>query len=112
MTPPAGTFLARVRDGSMQLPPPLLQYCEEQCWTLFDFRVAGENKLTLLPIPPDDSNAEFQASLGPEGRLWIPAALREAVQLGEQSVMVRLEDGAINMYLRKVFDTLGFRPRY
>jgi hypothetical protein len=30
--------------------------------------------------------------------------------MGEQSVMMRIEDGAIGIYLRKVFETLGFGP--
>ena len=40
----------------------------------------------------------------------VPRALRKSVELGEQSVMLRIEEGAIHVYLRKVFDTLGFRP--
>jgi hypothetical protein len=69
----------------------------------------------MQPILPKESTADFSdsdfcASLGPDGRLWIPGPLREIVSLGEQSVMLRVEDGAIGMYLRKVFKTLGFRP--
>ncbi|MCU1325800.1 MAG: hypothetical protein JWN34_1170, partial [Bryobacterales bacterium] len=30
--------------------------------------------------------------------------------LGDQSVMVRIEDGLIRMYMRQVFKTLGFGP--
>jgi hypothetical protein len=36
--------------------------------------------------------------------------LRALVGLGEQSVMMRAENGAICIYLRKVFETLGFGP--
>ena len=111
MTPPVGTFLARVRDGVMQLPPPLKQYCETQAWTLFRFAVVDEDHLTLHPVQTGDTGVPFHASLNPDGRVWIPAALRTQVSLGEQSVMLRIENGTINMYLRKVFDTLGFRPR-
>jgi hypothetical protein len=92
------------------MPPPLLQYCEEQGWSLFQFTVATSDQLTVSPVLPDDSVEDHQASLGADGKLWIPAELRESVSLGEQSVMLRLENGAIAMYLRKVFDTLGFRP--
>ncbi|MDP9054540.1 MAG: hypothetical protein M3N93_09610, partial [Acidobacteriota bacterium] len=71
------------------MPPALLEYCRQQNWTLFHFRIAGEDQLTLLPIlPKDDSSGEFQASLDPEGTLWIPAEVRRLVKLREQSVMV------------------------
>ena len=110
VTPPAGTFLAPVRNGAIQMPPPLKQYCEAQGWSLFHFKVASESQLTMMPVLSEDSAAEFQASLGPDGKLWIPAGLRQALSIGEQSVMLRIEDGAISMYIRKVFETLGFRP--
>jgi hypothetical protein len=77
---------------------------------LFRFVAAGEDHLTMHPVLPKDSAGAFHASLGPDGRLWIPAELRKMVALGEQSVMLRIENGAISMYLRKVFETLGFRP--
>ncbi|HEX4276803.1 MAG TPA: hypothetical protein VHZ74_15705 [Bryobacteraceae bacterium] len=110
MTPPTGTFLARVRNGVIQIPAPLKQYCDAAGWTLFRFTATGDDRLAMQPVLPDDPAADFHASLGPDGRLWIPADLRARVSLGEQSVMLRIEDGAIAMYLRKVFDTLGFRP--
>lgn len=110
MTPPAGTFLARVRNGVMQLPPPMNQFCNAQGWSLFRFEVIDEDHLMMHPVL-EGSAMPFHASLDAEGRLWIPAELRETVSLGEQSVMLRIENGVINMYLRKVFDTLGFRPR-
>jgi hypothetical protein len=110
VTPPAGTFLALVRNGAIQLPPPLKLYCEAEGWSLFRFLVNGDDQLTIQPVLPEDSATDFHASLGSDGRLWIPAALRQTVSLGEQSVMLRVENGAINMYLRKVFETLGFRP--
>jgi len=110
VTPPSGTFLAPVRNGAIQLPLPLKQYCAAAGWSLFRFVAAGKDQLTMQPVLPDDSATDFHASLGAEGRLWIPAALRQMVSLGEQSVMLRVENGAINMYLRKVFETLGFRP--
>ena len=34
----------------------------------------------------------------------------KAVQLGEQSVMLRIDTGLIHVAIRRVFDTLGFRP--
>ncbi|HWF11370.1 MAG TPA: hypothetical protein VG297_23025 [Bryobacteraceae bacterium] len=109
MGPPAGIFLASVRDGVMQLPAPLRRYCESERWTLFRFVVTSDDRLTIQPVLPGDASP-FHASLGADGQLWIPAALRAQVSLAEQSVMLRIEDGAIAMYLRKVFDTLGFRP--
>jgi hypothetical protein len=71
--------------------------------------VANADLVRILPVLPDE-RGEFHASLGADGKLWLPAELRAQVQLGEQSVMLRVEDGAIHMYLRKVFETLGFRP--
>jgi hypothetical protein len=94
------------------MPPPLLAYCQSENWTLFHFRIASEDQVTMLPVLPEDSASEFQASLGSDGALWIPADVRKLVDLREQSVMLRVEDGAISMYLRKVFETLGFRPPY
>jgi hypothetical protein len=113
MTPPSGTFLAKVRDGAVQLPPPLKGFCEASGWTLFLVARQAENCLTIRPILPGDVSETyggFQSSLSPEGRLWIPAPLRALVGLGEQSVMMRAENGAIHIYLRKVFETLGFGP--
>ena len=92
------------------MPPPLLAYCQAAQWTLFHFEFANEDQLTMQPVLPEDFTTEFQASLAPDGKLWIPANIRELVELREQSVMLRVEEGVINMYLRKVFDTLGFRP--
>jgi hypothetical protein len=110
MVAPAGTFLAPVRNGVIQLPTPLKQYCDAESWSLFRFVVTGADHLTVQPVLRDDSATPFHASLGADGRLWIPAELRKTVSLGEQSVMLRVENGAISMYLRKVFETLGFRP--
>lgn len=111
MTPPAGTFLAKVRDGVMQLPPPLKQYCEAEGWSLFHFVVKDADYLTMHPVLGERSGNSFHASLDAEGRLSIPEDFRKTVALGEQSVMLRIENGVIGVYLRKVFDTLGFRPR-
>ena len=92
------------------MPPALKQYCEAEGWSLFRFVVTAQDRVTMQPVLPEDSANDFHASLGPDGRLWIPAELRKTVSLGEQSVMLRIENGAICMYLRKVFETLGFRP--
>lgn len=111
MTPPAGTFLAKVRNGVMQLPPPLKRFCETEGWSLFHFAVKDADQLTARPVLAGQPEDPFHASLDADGRLWIPEDLRKTVALGEQSVMLRIEGGAINVYLRRVFDTLGFRPR-
>ncbi|MES1257201.1 MAG: hypothetical protein ABUS51_02180 [Acidobacteriota bacterium] len=117
MNPPggtsAGTFLANVRGGAIQFPPPIRQFCNDNRWTLFQVAMLDDDRLEIVPVlPGDDSDMArgYQSSLSEEGRLWIPKALRELVSLGEQSVMVRIEDGAIRIYLRKVFKTLGFGP--
>lgn len=76
--------------------------------------MVAENRLDLTPVFEEDdvaeSSEEFESSLSADGRLWIPAALRGAVGLGEQSVMMRFEGPAIGVFLRKVFETLGFGP--
>ena len=113
MEPPAGTFLAKVRDGSVQLPVPLRQFCEVSNWTLFRVRPQSPDRLEFQPVLHGDVSEltdDFQSSLSPEGCLWIPAPLRAMVGLGEQSVMMRMENDVIGMYLRKVFETLGFGP--
>jgi hypothetical protein len=113
VTPPAGTFLANVRDGAIHLPPPLKRYCDASHWNLFRVEIVDESRLALYPIlPEDESGTEggYCSSLSPEGRLWIPGALRSMVDLREQSVMARIENGVIGIYLRKVFETLGFGP--
>jgi hypothetical protein len=86
------------------------QYCEFEGWSLFRFVVIDTDHLVMEPVLGDDPAIDLQASLGDDGKLWIPGTLRQSVSLGEQSVMLRVEKGAIHLYLRKVFDTLGFRP--
>ncbi len=109
--------MAKVRGGAIQFPPPLKAYCEAEGWDLFRVVPGDPDHLILEPVLPSQSDeAEpdlidgFCSSLSTDGRLWIPVKLREAVSLLEQDVMVRVENGAIGVYLRKVFDTLGFRP--
>ena len=110
MTPPAGTFLAKVRTGAIQFPPPIKAWCDSERWDLFRVKESDHDHLILEPIIGSDPNTDSCSSLSGDGQLWIPAALRESVALEEQSVMMRVENGAIGVYLRKVFDTLGFRP--
>ncbi len=117
MAPPPGTFLARVRAGAIQFPPPLKAYCDSEGWDLFRVLPGDADRLLLEPVlqsEPEEGEPDlvdgFCASLSPEGRLWIPTDLRESVSLQEQNVMMRIENGTIGIYLRKVFDTLGFRP--
>jgi hypothetical protein len=112
MTAPVGTYLARVREGSMAVPAAIAEYAADQGWTLFRFVVIDRDRVVIRPVLPEGAHdlGEFHACLEADGKLWVPVQLREHVQLGEQSVMLRVEDGAISMYLRKVFETLGFRP--
>lgn len=113
MTPPQGTYMAKVRAGCMHLPGPFRTWCAAEGWNLFRVLRRGDDLLRLDPVLPTDDldvTTEFCSSLEADGRLWIPETLRSLVSLGEQSVMIRAEDGAINVYLRKVFETLGFRP--
>jgi hypothetical protein len=113
MNSPAGTFMAKVRGGALEFPPPIRSFCEVNGWTLFRVLMLDDDRLEIQPVLPDDNsdfNSEYHSSLSAEGRLWIPAALREMVSLGEQSIMMRVEEGVIRIYLRKVFKTLGFGP--
>jgi hypothetical protein len=112
VTPPAGTFLAKVRDGLIQFPKPMHIWCEGSGWNLFRVEIADDDRLNLSPVLDDESGVagEFQSSLSSDGRLWIPAVMRSLVGLGEQSVMMRIEGPVIGVFLRKVFDTLGFGP--
>jgi riboflavin biosynthesis pyrimidine reductase len=88
-------------------------YCAEMNWTLFRMTIIDDHRLHIHPVLSGDNTDimdEFHSSLSPDGTLWIPLPLRELLSLGEQSVMMRVENGAISIYLRKVFETLGFRP--
>jgi hypothetical protein len=111
--PPAGTFLAKVRDGLIQFPGPIHVWCEDAGWTLFRIEFVDGHRLEILPVLAGGDGGipnELQSSLSSDGRLWVPAALRGLLGLGEQSVMMRVENGGIGIYLRKVFETLGFGP--
>ena len=114
VVPPAGTFLAKVRAGAIYFPPPLKAYCDAEGWDLFRVLPGDRDRLLLEPVlasrPEPELVDGFCSSLSADGRLWIPAALRESVSLLEHNVMMRIENGAVGVYLRKVFDTLGFRP--
>lgn len=114
MDRPSGTFLAPVRDGVIQFPPALRTWCEFSGWNLFHLHADTPDGLVLEPITDEtlstDPPSGQISSFDPEGRLWIPADLRGTVQLGDQTVMIRAEDGRIRIFLRKVFETLGFRP--
>jgi hypothetical protein len=105
--------MAKVRGGAVEFPPPIRRFCDSNQWTLFRVVMLDDDRLEITPVlPGDDSDLHsvHLSSLSAEGRLWIPAALRELVALGEQSVMMRVEDSTIRIYLRKVFKTLGFGP--
>ena len=113
MTVPAGTFLAEVRNGVVHLPAPIRSFCEVKGWTLFRVVELDHDRLEVHPILPgdaDDVTEELCCCLSEDGNLWIPGEMREAVTLGDQMVMIRVEEGSLRVYLRKVFDTLGFRP--
>jgi hypothetical protein len=128
VAPPAGTFLAKVRDGAIQFPPPLKAFCDAEGWDLFRVVRGDHDRLILEPVLASlaepvleslevedaqdlgDGAVSILSSMSADGRLWIPAEVRQSVALLEQNVMMRIENGAIGVYLRKVFDTLGFRP--
>jgi hypothetical protein len=121
VNPPVGTFLAKVREGLIQVPPPLKYFCRASGWTLFAVSMRDDSSLELRPILPGEDDADpiitetLQvdapcSSLSNDGTLWIPASIRGPLRLGEQSVMMRIEGDVMAMYLRNVFETLGFGP--
>lgn len=110
MPPPEGTYLAPLKNGALRFPAPLRAYCQCEGWDLFRFVILDHDHMRIEPVIGDSAET-FHASFTPDGLLWIPEELRESVELSEQSVMLRLENGAISVYIRKVFETLGFRPR-
>ena len=105
MTVPEGNYLARVRKNAIEFPPPIRRFCEEQCWGRFEVLVLDKDHLVLRPDP------DGTAMLNSESKLPLTEAIAQASQLGEQSVMLRIEDGLIHVAVRKVFETLGFRPQ-
>lgn len=105
MTVPEGNYLARVRKNAIEFPPPIRRFCEEQCWDRFEVLILDKDHLVLRPDP------DGPAMLNSESKLPLTAAIAQASQLGEQSVMLRIEDGLIHVAVRKVFETLGFRPQ-
>ncbi len=117
MAPPAGTFLAKVRSGAIQFPQPLKAYCEAEGWDLFRV-VAGDRDRLFARTDHQqrdesdetDLTGSYCSSLSADGRLWIPAELRESVALMEQSVMMRIENSTIGVYLRKASILWGFAP--
>ena len=108
-TPPAGAFMAKVRAGCIQFPLPMKAWCKSEGWDLFRVIFRGNDLLRLDPVLSRDNidagadadidAAEFCSSLQPDGQLWIPLTMRNLVSLGEQSVMMRLEDGGLNAIL-------------
>lgn len=104
MTPPAGNYLAHVRKGTIQFPPPFVRYCAVQNWTRFQILTLDHDHLVLQP----DSDSELELSV--DGKLVLPGEVLSATSLGEQSVMLRIDMGLIHVAIRKVFETLGFRP--
>ena len=80
---------------------------------MFRVEVTDDDRLELNPVLGDDEidrSDEFHSSLSSDGKHWIPAVLRTMVGMGEQSVMMRVERIGIAVFLRKVFETLGFGP--
>ena len=105
MSTPVGNYLATTRKGALNLSPPIRRYCSEQGWARFEVLVLDHDHLILRPDPDGDT------LLDADGKLALAPAVIEAIELGEQSVMLRIESGLIHVAIRQVFDTLGFRPR-
>lgn len=116
MNAPAGTFLGKTKNHAIRFPRPLREFCLGEGWDLFRFHILNHDHFELEPVLEDrpesqsDDEDTYFASLSAEGELWIPEVMRHQVELEEQSVMMRVENGKVGVYLRNVFETLGFRP--
>jgi len=55
MEPPAGTFLAKVRNGAIQFPAPLKVYCDAEGWDLFRILPGDQDRLVLEPVTATDT---------------------------------------------------------
>jgi hypothetical protein len=71
--------------------------------------LAGEHDADAV-VTDSLQNSAPCSSLSDEGTLWIPASVRGPLRLREQSVMMRVEGDVMAVYLRNVFETLGFGP--
>ena len=52
----------------------------------------------------------FKTAVDSTGAINISEEIRLRISLDGQSVMVRIEEDVLRIYLRHVFKTLGFRP--
>ena len=106
------TYLAQTKADRIQLPPAIAEQVRNSGW--LDIMIAaddGNESLTAYPIPHPNAPAEGHTTqLDAQTGLCIGDKLRKQVNLDGQNVMVRFEGDALKIYLRRVFQTLGFRP--
>ena len=113
MQPPAGTFLATTTDDRVQLPPAIVAFLRESQWTeVLVTSSAADEVITIYPIPYLGVSVEtgFTSEMTADGVIAIGDQNRRTVGLNGQGVMVRVESDILRIYLRRVFQTLGFRP--
>lgn len=106
------TYIAKTEGDRLQLPPAIADYVRRAEW--LDILVSpdsGAECITLFPLPhPDAPPTGFTTRLEPGGALHLSPEVCRLLRLDGQSVMVRVEGDVIRVYLRRVFQTLGFRP--
>ena len=72
---------------------------------------ADNESLTVYPLPhPGAPMSGLKTAVDSAGAITISEEIRQLISLDGQSVMVRIEENVLRIYLRHVFKTLGFRP--
>jgi hypothetical protein len=106
------TYIAQTKGDRIQLPPVIAGQIRNAGWLAVLIAPAEDNEsLTAYPLPhPMAPITGFTTQLDEKDGIHISDAIRRQVSLDGQSVMVRIEDDVLRIYLRHVFKTLGFRP--
>jgi hypothetical protein len=106
------TYLAQTRGERIQLPPAIAEQVRTAGWLDVLVVPAADNEsLTAYPLPhPGAPESGFTTHIDDTDGLHISESIRKQIALDGQSVMVRIEEDVLKIYLRRVFKTLGFRP--
>ena len=67
VTEPIGTYLSRVHNGSMQLPPAIAEYCQAAGWSLFRFLITDKDHVTIRPVLPAEPGKFMPRSMPTAG---------------------------------------------
>ena len=106
---PVGTYIARTEDDIIHLPSPVADYVVEAGWQRVRV-VPGDESVTIVPLPSPDAAGGHDAEVEAGGLVRIGSALQRQLGLEGQHVMVRFEGDTLRVFVRRVFQTLGFRP--